>query len=294
MANCEVECWCEFTEAAAGDVVPCGMYITNTSGKTMNIWSYARWDGKVFSPDIYATFWDLPNGAKKLVGLGSIYYMPASNVTVTFVGNYQDAAGSWIECARKTITINLRVGTGSIYATSSPTGASVYLEGTYKGTSPITISNVPTGQRWVKFIKTGYIDKVVFVTVVAGQTVTAHAVLEAITHKLRFVPSLCYVSNPDASKKAYLDQTIELSSGTAIWCYLPVQNQGDIAGTPKVEVYDGGTLVKTYIGSIINPGITQHMWFKGYDMPNRNLSMSFKLYVNETRQVQEALGCDGK
>lgn len=178
MAICSIECWCEPTEAAEGDVVTCGMYIKSVqAGGVHGLWGYASYNLIAFSPEINQTFWDVPEGEKRLVGLSS-FTMPNKDVSVRFTGKYIGSDDKWYECATKTITVKFKAGTGSIYATSAPSGAKVYLEGVYKGISPLTISNVPIGQRWVKFIKAGYVDKVVFVTVEAGKTVTAHADLE--------------------------------------------------------------------------------------------------------------------
>jgi len=50
-------------------------------------------------------------------------------------------------------------GPGSISVTSTPTRAEVYLDGTYKGTTPITLSGIPFGIHFLKFCKKyGYQD----------------------------------------------------------------------------------------------------------------------------------------
>ena len=74
---------------------------------------------------------------------------------------------------------------GSIYATSNPSGANVYLDGTYKGTSPITISNVPVGSHTVKYTKSGYVDCEKTVTVYANQQANVHCDLQPITQKCK-------------------------------------------------------------------------------------------------------------
>ena len=74
--------------------------------------------------------------------------------------------------------VTLRKKEGSIYATSTPSGANMYLDGTYKGTSPITILNVPVGTHTVKYTKTGYKDCVKTVTVYANQQRNVHCSLE--------------------------------------------------------------------------------------------------------------------
>lgn len=45
--------------------------------------------------------------------------------------------------------------TGSIYFTSSPFGASVYVDGSYKGTTPTTVFDQTTGSHTIKISQTG-------------------------------------------------------------------------------------------------------------------------------------------
>lgn len=69
--------------------------------------------------------------------------------------------------------------TGSIFVSSSPTGAKVYLDGTYKGTTPCTISDVSIGFQTheIKLSKNGYSDCSRQVTVEAGETTTINVPL---------------------------------------------------------------------------------------------------------------------
>ena len=48
--------------------------------------------------------------------------------------------------------------TGTIYATSTPSGAYIYINNTYKGTTPKTISGLTIGTKQVKFRKNNYND----------------------------------------------------------------------------------------------------------------------------------------
>jgi hypothetical protein len=47
---------------------------------------------------------------------------------------------------------------GAINLTSTPSGASVFLDDSFKGVSPIIISNVPVGKHIIKVTKSGYQD----------------------------------------------------------------------------------------------------------------------------------------
>jgi hypothetical protein len=66
--------------------------------------------------------------------------------------------------------------TGYIDIKSYPSGASIYLDGTYKGTSPTTISDASPGSHTLKLEKYGYAEWLTSVPVTAGVTesITAH------------------------------------------------------------------------------------------------------------------------
>ncbi|MFQ6071481.1 MAG: PEGA domain-containing protein [Methanosarcinales archaeon] len=68
------------------------------------------------------------------------------------------------------------VSTGSISISSSPSGASIYIDGTYRGKTPATISNIPIGYHTIKLTKSDYKDYTETVRVFAGKTVSVIAV----------------------------------------------------------------------------------------------------------------------
>jgi hypothetical protein len=72
-------------------------------------------------------------------------------------------------------------GTGSVYVSSTPTGATILLDGTSKGTTPATLSGISTGTHTLVIKKTGYTDYQTSVTVSAGKTVSVAATLQALT-----------------------------------------------------------------------------------------------------------------
>ncbi len=69
--------------------------------------------------------------------------------------------------------------TGSIYATSVPSGASFYVDNVLKGTTPLNVTNVTAGSRSVKFTKSGYQNYTTTATVTAGQITQVNAILNA-------------------------------------------------------------------------------------------------------------------
>jgi hypothetical protein len=70
---------------------------------------------------------------------------------------------------------------GSIDISSSPSGASIYVDGTSEGTTPDTIKNLIEGSHKVILKKSGYNDWGKIVTVKEGGTTTVDADLAAVT-----------------------------------------------------------------------------------------------------------------
>lgn len=70
---------------------------------------------------------------------------------------------------------------GEIDVSSSPTGANVYLDGTYIGTAPYAITDVDTGSHVVKVTKDGYLDWSEIVKVTDDDTTTVNAGLTEIS-----------------------------------------------------------------------------------------------------------------
>ena len=107
-----------------------------------------------------------------------------------------DTYGPYHKDTSATFTIKPAVGT--IAVSSSPTNAEIYLDGSYKGTTPKTISNVQIGSHTVKLTKSGYNDISKTVTVSSGQTAYVSKTLE--TQK----GSISVSSNPSGAN-VYLD-----------------------------------------------------------------------------------------
>lgn len=68
---------------------------------------------------------------------------------------------------------------GSIYVSSSPAGANIYLDGVYKGTSPRTLSGIAEGSHFVEVELAGYKEWSSRVTVVSSQQAYVSASLSS-------------------------------------------------------------------------------------------------------------------
>jgi len=83
---------------------------------------------------------------------------------------------------------------GEIKLTSTPSGASVFLDDSFKGVAPIIISNVPVGKHIIKVTKSGYQDWQQEITVSSDKTIEIFVYLAQLSStlgeiKLIFTPS---------------------------------------------------------------------------------------------------------
>ena len=93
--------------------------------------------------------------------------------------------------AGKTATVKMTLqvntpSTGSISVSSTPSGASILLDGANTGAvTPSTLKNVAAGSHTIQCTKTGYTSTSQGVTVQAGKTVTVKMTLQANTPSTR-------------------------------------------------------------------------------------------------------------
>ena len=69
--------------------------------------------------------------------------------------------------------------TGNIQISSTPSGAAVYVNNVYYGTTPHTVMNLPSGNNDLRLSYSGYKDYRDTINIIAGQTQTTYAVLTA-------------------------------------------------------------------------------------------------------------------
>jgi len=96
-----------------------------------------------------------------------------------------------------TVSANLTQKTGMLKITSEPSGAEVYVDGSYKGTTPLTLTLTP-GTYEVKVVKEDYEPYTQIVTLNADETKTINAKLKAL---FGFLNVYCNVQGADI----YLD-----------------------------------------------------------------------------------------
>ncbi len=79
------------------------------------------------------------------------------------------------------VTLPQLTGTGSLYVTSSPTGAQVYVDSAYYGTTPTTVSGLSQGTHQVRLSLAGYQDYTGTVSIATGQTTRISPMLVKVT-----------------------------------------------------------------------------------------------------------------
>ena len=88
--------------------------------------------------------------------------------------------------------------TGTVKITSSPSGAEVYLDYEYHGTTPGTISAVPTGNHTVEIRENAYNDWFQNITVTSGSTTSVSTTLIPV---LTTIPTTPLVTTTTMTKK---------------------------------------------------------------------------------------------
>ena len=103
------------------------------------------------------------------------------NITLELTG-YQDWSQTiGVEAGQiSPVTAPLTPTTGSISVSSNPSGASIYLDESYQGTTPFSINNVEAGSHTIKLELTGYLEWSQTIDVAAGQISTVTALLTQI------------------------------------------------------------------------------------------------------------------
>jgi len=121
-------------------------------------------------------------------------------------------------------------GTGTLVVNSTPTGATVWLNGSNTNyTTNVTFTNVNPGNYEVKLTLTGYYDWIDTVVVVAGQTTTVNATLQQQGGQTLTVSGV--VTWPGHSLSNYCIAFLDTSHTNTIW---PV---GIVSVNPATGIY---------------------------------------------------------
>ncbi len=177
---------------------------------------------------------------------GDVYSSPAISDDKVFIGSkdgYIYAFTPVTSAPTSTSTPIPIPATGLISISSIPSGASVYLDGAYKGTTPHTIASVSTGSHTIKLMKTGYVDKTKTVNVVSDITTF---VSETLTPIPPSTGSISISSSPTAS--VYLDGAYK---GTTPYTITSVS-----AGSHTIKLTKTGYVDITKTVNVVSHGTT--------------------------------------
>jgi hypothetical protein len=189
------------------------------------------------------------NGVTKGITPLTISNLTAGTYTLNLSrSGYYDNVTSVIVYAGQTTNVYAYlspISTGSIYATSNPSNASVQLNGTNKGLTPLVISNVTAGNHYLLFSKPGYYDNVTSVNVRAGQSTSVSLSLSPINSQ---TGALYITSNP-------LNASVQLNGTNRGFTPLVIANV--TAGRYSINMtksgyYDNATFVNVTSGQITN------------------------------------------
>ncbi|MBN1134736.1 MAG: PEGA domain-containing protein [Methanosarcinaceae archaeon] len=126
------------------------------------------------------------------------------------------ALGIWRASRKKHKDKTRKKGNGSIYATSEPDSARVYLDGVFIGTSPVKIDEVPSGEHVSAFIKFSYFECEKKVLVLDNKTTPVHCDLKEIPQiKLKLSAEPANIPANGISKSA-ITISIEDNNGMPI------------------------------------------------------------------------------
>ena len=174
-----------------------------------------------------------------------------------------------IKPSKKVVSLN----TGTIKFTSTPSGAGVFLDGNFKGVSPITIKDLAPGKHSLKTTKIGYKEYQQEVTVTVSSLLTISSdktsIIEAILSPLTATkeidkPGEIFLSSTPSDAKIYLNNLYKgvtpvildnLTSGTyqlklALSGYQDYQQKVTVSSDKTTEVLAKLTVITPSYGKI--------------------------------------------
>jgi hypothetical protein len=149
----------------------------------------------------------LKNDNYKNITGSNLYTASATKLTGTFDLTDKDEVSYKVcvldafgtaECALTFKIITDAVG--SIDISSSPTGAAIYVDGTYEGTTPESVEELDVGSHKLLLKKNGYEDWAKVVKVASGTATSVNAELNAVTTAPTTAPTAVPTTAPTAVK----------------------------------------------------------------------------------------------
>ena len=88
-----------------------------------------------------------------------------------------------------TVSATETVTTGSVNVYSSPTGASILIDGIYSGTTPKTVNGLAAGNHILRLELSGYYDYEGSIYIVPGQTAQGYGTLQPMNQVTSAIPA---------------------------------------------------------------------------------------------------------
>jgi hypothetical protein len=118
------------------------------------------------------------------------------------------------ENTKLTGTLTTTTLTGTVFISSTPTNALVYIDNAYKGTTPQTLS-VNTGTHTIKLTKDGYLDYTTTTNVIANINVPINAVLTPTqTTPVEIINGTVYILTVQPSTQIMIDGKLYTTTGS--------------------------------------------------------------------------------
>jgi phospholipid N-methyltransferase len=165
---------------------------------------------QVSGGDFFQTFSNITVPVNQTLTIQLITRAPVDSGQITFTYQlYWDKtspdADILLDTETRSVYINQSApSTGSLYITSNTSGASIYVDGSYRGITPVTLSGLTTGSHTVRILQSGYNDYSVTAIVYAGQTTTVSSTLIPSTPPPTQTGSIVITSSPSGAD-VYID-----------------------------------------------------------------------------------------
>lgn len=131
-----------------------------------------------------------------------------THVIKTTKSGFKNTLTSVNVLAGKTTSVFLKLDPltqqGNIYVQTNPTQSNIYLDGVFRGLSPIFIANVSVGNHTVLANKPSYSNASQIANVLSGQTTNVYLNLQALNYTNQSTGTLSVITNPTGAA-IYLD-----------------------------------------------------------------------------------------
>ena len=192
---------------------------------------------QVSGGDFFQTFSNITVPVNQTLTIQLITRAPVDSGQITFTYQlYWDKtspdADILLDTETRSVYINQSApSTGSLYITSNTSGASIYVDGSYRGITPVTLSGLTTGSHTVRILQSGYNDYSLTTLVYAGQTTTVSTALITSTPTPTQTGSIVITSSPTGAD-VYIDGSYRGIS--------PVTLSGLTTGSHTVRILQSG------------------------------------------------------